>query len=125
MPRRLSSAADSPDLAARVDSVIETPPRNSVSKMSLPRASTTTTEMSASTPLKPSSAGRILIQSTVGSSAREIAGTTVGSIGSFFMPPLSSASNMARVTQMPVKSVVMTPIDMVRAKPLTSVAPTL
>ena len=109
----------------RVERVIEFPPRNSVSYMSLPRMKNAPADRTARTALKPKSAGRRLIQSTRGNSAREIAGTTVGSIGSRFIPAPSSTLNIARVTQMPVKSVVMTPMDMVRAKPLTSVAPTL
>ena len=120
------SSAGSPGFAARVESVIATPPRNSVSKMSLPRANKATSEKIARIALPVRSAGFSLTQSTFGRSALDTAGTTDGSIGSDFTPkgPVRILKK-SRLTQRPVNSVVNTPMLMVRANPFTSVAPTL
>ena len=100
-----------------------TPPRNSVSRTSAPLAKNNTSEPIASAALRNRSGPRSEIQLIFGSSALWIAGNTVGSIGIDFNPSTSvQIAKSTRLTKSDVKSVESTPIESVRANPLTSVA---
>ena len=126
MARRPSALAVSPVAAGRVTSVIVMPPRNSVSSISRPLVKVATMLTIASTMQPSQSTPRLPIQSMFGRSAEAMPGKIVVMNGRLLrFRTVVHTSSSTRVTTMAVKSVVITPMAMVSAKPFTSVAATL